>query len=338
MMQMKKIAAGAVALLLAGTMTACGEDTSWAYRSGDDVVTSGMYVGLSIDALNAAYSLEGYDSSKSPFDQDLENMDSVQWLKQKAGALSREYLAVEAKFDEMGLSFTDEEQESLDTNVDFYWTTLGISESYEEAGCGKESFSKILTNSSKRNKIFEALYGEGGEKEVPESELKTIFETDYAKGTYITVSLLDEEGNALTGDALTEKKDEAQDLADRVEAGEDIEKVKAQYNDSEEEENADTSTVFLRDSESLTTVGSAIVNGEVGEVGVVTDDKYAYVYQVQDPLSGDTFDNYRSTVLQNLKSDEFSDLVTEWTSQISIEENTASLNKHSPKNLKKLLK
>ena len=127
MMQMKKIAAGAVALLLAGTMTACGEDTSWAYRSGDDVVTSGMYVGLSIDALNAAYSLEGYDASKSPFDQDLENMDSVQWLKQKAGALSREYLAVEAKFDEMGLSFTDEEQESLDTKVDFYWTTRGMS-------------------------------------------------------------------------------------------------------------------------------------------------------------------------------------------------------------------
>ena len=167
--------------------------------------------------------------------------------------------------------------------------------------------------------------------------MKTIFESKYAKGTYITVSLLDEEGEALTGDALTEKKDEAQKLADRVEDGEDIEAVKAEYNETELADDTDTSTVFLRESESLTTVGSAIVKGEVGEVGMVTDDKYAYVYQVQDPLSGSTFDIYRSTVLQDLKSDEFSELVTEWAAALTIEENTASLNKHSPKNLKKMI-
>ena len=128
---MKRIAAGTVAVLLAGMITACGEDTTWTYRSGDDTVTSGMYVGLSIDALNAAYSLEGYDTTKSPFDQDLENKDGVQWLKDTADTYAREYLAIEAKFDEMGLSFTEEEEASLEANVEFYWTTLGMSESYE---------------------------------------------------------------------------------------------------------------------------------------------------------------------------------------------------------------
>lgn len=335
---MKKIASGALALLFAGSMTSCGGDTTWAYRSGDSVVTSGMYVGLSIDALNSAYSLEGYDSTKSPFAQDLENEDSVQWLKKKAAQLSREYLAVEQKFAEMGLSFTEEEQANLEANVEFYWTTLGMGETYTEAGCGKESFAKILTNSSKRNKIFEALYSEGGEKAVPESELKTIFQNDYAKGTYITVSLLDEEGNALTGDALAEKKDEAQKLADRIANGENIEKVKAQYNETEADDKTDTSTVFLRESESLTTAGSAIVKGKVGDSGMVTDDKNAYVYLVQDPLSGDTFEKYRSTVLQKLKGEEFTSLVAEWAEVASVEENTASLNKHNPKHLKSLIK
>ena len=55
---MKKIASGALALLMAASLTACGGDTSWAYRSENATVTSGMYVGLSIQALNSAFAVD----------------------------------------------------------------------------------------------------------------------------------------------------------------------------------------------------------------------------------------------------------------------------------------
>lgn len=333
---MKKIASGALALLMAASLTACGGDTSWAYRSENATVTSGMYVGLSIQALNSAFAVDGYDSSKSPFKQDLEGKDGTQWIQDKAAELSREYLAVEEKFQEMGLSFTDEEESSFNNNVELYWTTLGMSSTYENEGCGKESFTKILRNSAKKNKIFEAVYGEGGEKEVPVDELKTIFTTDYAKGTYITVSLTDSDGNALTGADLIAKKDEAQKLLDRINGGEDIEKVKAEYNDTDVSE--DSSVVVSRSNENLSTVGSAIVKGKAGDTGMVTDDKYAYVYLVQDPLSGETFEKYRSTVLQNLKSDEYDELVAQWASGLSVETNSAAVKKHNPKHLQDLVK
>lgn len=333
---MKKIASGALALLMAASLTACGEDTSWAYRSENATVTSGMYVGLSIQALNSAFAVDGYDSSKSPFKQDLEGKDGTQWIQDKAAELSREYLAVEEKFQEMGLSFTDEEESSFNNNVELYWTTLGMSSTYEGEGCGKESFTKILRNSAKKNKIFEAVYGEGGEKEVPVDELKTIFATDYAKGTYITVSLTDSDGNALTGADLIAKKDEAQKLLDQINGGEDIEKVKAEYNDADVSE--DSSVVVSRSNENLSTVGSAIVKGKAGDTGMVTDDKYAYVYLVQDPLSGETFEKYRSTVLQNLKSDEYDELVAQWASGLSVETNSAAVKKHNPKHLRDLVK
>lgn len=333
---MKKIASGALALLMAASLTACGGDTSWAYRSENATVTSGMYVGLSIQALNSAFAVDGYDSSKSPFKQDLEGKDGTQWIQDKAAELSREYLAVEEKFQEMGLSFTDEEESSFNNNVELYWTTLRMSSTYENEGCGKESFTKILRNSAKKNKIFEAVYGEGGEKEVPVDELKTIFTTDYAKGTYITVSLTDSDGNALTGADLIAKKDEAQKLLDRINGGEDIEKVKAEYNDADVSE--DSSVVVSRSNENLSTVGSAIVKGKAGDTGMVTDDKYAYVYLVQDPLSGETFEKYRSTVLQNLKSDEYDELVAQWASGLSVETNSAAVKKHNPKHLRDLVK
>ncbi len=333
---MKKIASGALALLMAASLTACGGDTSWAYRSENATVTSGMYVGLSIQALNSAFAVDGYDSSKSPFKQDLEGKDGTQWIQDKAAELSREYLAVEEKFQEMGLSFTDEEESSFNNNVELYWTTLRMSSTYEGEGCSKESFTKILRNSAKKNKIFEAVYGEGGEKEVPVDELKTIFTTDYAKGTYITVSLTDSDGNALTGADLIAKKDEAQKLLDRINGGEDIEKVKAEYNDTDVSE--DSSMVVSRSNENLSTVGSAIVKGKAGDTGMVTDDKYAYVYLVQDPLSGETFEKYRSTVLQNLKSDEYDELVAQWASGLSVETNSAAVKKHNPKHLRDLVK
>lgn len=333
---MKKIASGALALLMAASLTACGGDTSWAYRSENATVTSGMYVGLSIQALNSAFAVDGYDSSKSPFKQDLEGKDGSQWIQDKAAELSREYLAVEEKFQEMGLSFTDEEESSFNNNVELYWTTLRMSSTYEGEGCSKESFTKILRNSAKKNKIFEAVYGEGGEKEVPVDELKTIFTTDYAKGTYITVSLTDSDGNALTGADLIAKKDEAQKLLDRINGGEDIEKVKAEYNDTDVSE--DSSVVMSRSNENLSTVGSAIVKGKAGDTGMVTDDKYAYVYLVQDPLSGETFEKYRSTVLQNLKSDEYDELVAQWASGLSVETNSAAVKKHNPKHLRDLVK
>ena len=329
---MKKIATGALALLLAGSMTACGGDTSWTHRSGDDVVTSGMYIGLSINALNSASALEGYDKSVSPFKQKLEGKDAVQWVKDEADEMAREYLAVNQKFNEMGLTLSESEINSVDYTVNFYWTTLGLGNTYTEAGCSKESFAKIYTNSAKQSRIFQAIYGEGGEKEVAESELKTIFANDYAKGTYFTVSLTGEDGKALTGRELVEKKEEAQKLADRVSAGEDIE---AEYTGKEKSD--DSSVVVLRSNENLTVVGSAFVKGKAGESGMVTDDKYAYVYLVQDPLSGDTFENYRTTVLQKLKGDEFTKTVEEWAASISVEENAASLRKHSPKHLKSLV-
>ncbi len=332
---MKKIASGALALLLAGSLTACGGDTSWAYRSGDDTVTSGMYIGLSINALNTAYSLEGFDNTKTPFQQKLEGEDAVQWLKEKTEELAREYLAVEQKFDEMGLTLAENEVNGVSATVELYWTTLGMGTSYTDAGCGKESFTKIYTNSAKRGRLFQTIYGEGGEKEVPESELKTIFANDYAKGTYFTVSLTDEDGNALTGADLIDKKEEAQKLADRIAGGEDIEEVKAEYNGTDKSD--DSSVVIQRSNENLTAGGTAIVKGKAGESGMVTDDKYAYVYLVQDPLSGDTFENYRSTVLQNLKGDEFNETVAEWAAAVTLEENAASLRKHSPKHLKSLL-
>lgn len=339
-MQMKKLAAAALAVLTACSLSACG-DTSWTFRSGDYTVTSGMYVGLSMDALSAASATEGYDSTLSPFDQDIEGTDSVKWLQAKANELSKEYLAVEAEFDGRGLTLSEEDLSNISYQLEMYWTQLGMGTVYEEEGCGKTSYESLIANSYKKGLLFQNIYGEGGEEEVPESELEATFRNDYVKGVYISLSILDEEGEKLTGDDLQAVKDDAQKLADRIEAGEDFEEVKAQYladPDAEEEEDsepADTSIVTLKES-ATTAPYNAIASGEVGEVQVVEGTSAMYVVQTLDVMSGTSFDDYRDTILQNMKADEFEELIDEWVSALDISENESAVSKHSPKHLKDL--
>lgn len=341
-MKFKTLTAAVLAAATAFSLTACGGDTSWTFRSGDYTVTSGMYVGLSIDAVNAAMPTEGYDTSKNPFSQDIEGSDAEKWIQSKANNLSKEYLAVETQFAERGLSLTEEDQTNIDYQVSMYWDTFGMGTAYEEEGCGKTSFTNLITNSYKKNLLFEAIYGEGGEKEVSEAELEAAYQEDYAKGVYISLSLLDSEGTKLTGDELEAVKNDAQKLADRINDGEDFETVKAEYladPDAEEEdaseEPADTSVVFRKEDASAQPY-TAILEGEIGKAQVVEDEETIYVVQALDVMSGDSFESYRSSILQEMKGEEFNEMVSEWANALTIEENSSAVSKHNPKHLKDL--
>ena len=58
--------------------------------------------------------------------------------------------------------------------------------------------------------------------------------------------------------------------------------------------------------------------------------------QTLDVMTGTSFEDYRATVLQGLKGDEFEETVAGWAEELSIEENTAAVNKHNPSHLKDL--
>lgn len=335
----KKILAGTLACLTMLSMTSCS-DTTWAFRADDTTITAGMYIGLSMDALNSAYSVEGVDTSKNIFSQKLEDQKAADWIKAETARLCKEYLAIEQKFDEMELAFDEDQQLSLENQIDAYWEYYGSS--YEKNGCGKESFGKLITNTFKRSMLFEAIYGEGGEKEVPTSDIETYFTQNYAKVIYFSVSLLDENNVKLEGDALEEKLAEAQELADKADV-DNFEQVKADYNASvageeptEIEEDTDTSTIIdLNNTLYSEVFMTALKEAKAGEVKLAEDTNRVYILLKLDVLGDEEqFTEYRSSLLANMKNDEFEETLTSWADAISSEQNDASIRKYNPKNLK----
>lgn len=330
MNRLVRCTAGVLGAAVMLSLSSCG-DTGWTYRAGSSEVTSGMYIGLSIDALQSAYSSEGVESSNSVFKQQVEGQNGLDWVVNKTAELAKEYLAIEEKFNELGLSFTEAEQDSIDNYVESYWGYL--SSMYEDQGCGQESFKKLLVNTEKRQKIFEAMYNEGGERAVAEADLKAVYEKDYVKAVYISVPLVDDSRQALEGEELEKQKTAAEDLLKEIKGGKDIEQVKADFEAAEGSGTAaDTAEYVYREGGYPSDLTTALFDAKVGDSGKVESGSYIYVWQKL-KLDDAGFDQVKGTILSREKSDEYAELVRQWGSELSVTENQAGIRKHSPKNL-----
>ena len=192
-----KMTAAVTALMVSLSLASCNQDTTWTYRTEDGAyeVTSGMYVGMSISAYNSGYSQTDVDTSQPLYDQQIGSVDALTWVQQEVDNLAKKYLAVETKFAEYGLSFTEEEQSYIDSYIEFYWEYLGSS--YEEEGCGQESYTKLMTNSFKESQLFYHIYGEGGEREVTEEELRVLEAEPQYEVRFFLVELAGKIGNWL---------------------------------------------------------------------------------------------------------------------------------------------
>lgn len=336
----KKITAGLLAATTLLSFAGCsGSDTTWTYKLGDYTVTSGMYVGLSLIAYQEAQALEGFDASKTPFDQQLEGEDGLKWVTDEAESLARNYLAVEQKFDEMGLTVDEDSQKSVDATAESYYDYLDKMYGYSDKGFGLESYKKLQLNQYKKTSIFNKTYGEGGSEEVKDEELKEIFYRDYAKVFYIPVKTTE------TDDKGEQAKREQADidadiemLTKRLENGDDFQTILNEYFAGEE--TIPTAAQYMAlvkkdDPQTPEAILEFAFNSKIGDVGKSIDSTASFVLKKMDITeSEEDFTNSRPTLLSNLKSDEFNAKVDEWGKAIEPEKNEKALSKHNPKNIK----
>ncbi|MBC8559735.1 hypothetical protein [Fumia xinanensis] len=336
----KKITAGLLAAATLVSFAGCsGSDTTWTYKLGDYTVTSGMYVGLSLTAYQEAQALEGFDASKTPFDQELEGEDGLKWVTDEAESLAKRYLAVEQKFDEMGLTVDEESQKAMDANAEAYYEYLDKIYGYADKGFGLESYKKLQLNQYKSNSIFNMTYGEGGSEEVKDDELKDIFYSDYAKVFYIPVNITetDEKGEQKNRDQADIDAD-IEMLTKRLENGDDFQAILDDYFSGEETKPTASQFMAIVQKGDLQTPQSILdfaFDSKIGEVGKSIDSTGSFVLKKMDITeSEEDFTNNRSNLLSTLKSEEFNAKIDEWSNAIEPEKNEKALSKHSPKNIK----
>ena len=237
------LSAGFIAVSAAG----CGEDTTWVAKYGNDnKVPAGVYLWFQLSAYNSALTkLKEADETVTVVKKDakVDDKDAFQWIVDEAQTDVREYIAVEQKFNELGLKLTDEEKESAASMVEYYWDQY-YKDTCNDNGISSDSLEKIFLNNYMKSDLLKAYYisydvVENGEtvtkdglEKVSEEDVDNYYSENNARVKMIAVQLKDGKGTALTEEKdINAERARAEDYLSRLKKGEDFDKLVDEYND-----------------------------------------------------------------------------------------------------------
>ena len=281
--------------------------------------------------------------------QTVEGKSFSDWVNEKTIENCRSYVAVNRLFDKYGLTLPAEDLASINSNVKQAWTEENmyaqyyygvniIGDYYEKLGVGEQSFKDAQIESSKREHLFDHLYGEGGELAATQEEINAKLTSDYITVNFFPYDLENGPGAQAYADRIASGesyeevyRDYAQTLSEEeaakaAEAQPEGETAEAAEETASEEPTVTAETVEVAEKDSLvqiikkdsTTPSEEFVkqafemnNGDV-KVITVADEDHDHVYVVQKldiltmtELTKGTVNSIRT----ELKADEFSDMV-----------------------------
>lgn len=381
MANFKKMSAVALCSAMALSLGACGNniagpDTTYAAVIDGYKVPAGVFIAMQMNSYyDAAYYTEPTDESEETTasteasetaasetdattttaftDKVIEDKPVRDWINDEATKTMQEFVAVENKFDELGLSFDDNEKEKTKVYLDSIWEYYGSN--YEDAGISENSQLLIMLNSTKKNKIFDYYYAEGGQDEISEADIRAYLDENNKRINYIKMELKDGEGNLLKSEGKDEIKKMAEDYIKRIKGGEDFAAVSKEYSDYYDKLTADAAestddgatdeSADAKETESSYTDNETVISkdgtspseavvtkafeSKVGDVFLVEEDEVYYVVTVLDLYADENYysDN-ESVVRHELKDDEFDKTVDSWTETQNVELNEAAYKRY----------
>lgn len=380
MSNIKKISAAALCAAIAMSFAGCGNniagpDTSYGAEIDGVKIPAGVFISMQMDAYYDALSYtdpaeeteaettassetsasETEATTTTPFtDKMIEGKEVREWINDETTKLMQEYVAVENKFDELGLSFENNEKEKITVYMDSLWEYYG--QSYEEIGISEDSQILIMLNSQKKTAIFDHYYGKGGENEISEADVKNYLNENNARINYIKMDLKDGEGNLLKSDGKAEIKEMAEGYIERIKNSEDMNTVGKEYEDyydalieaasestddntatgteeaSADEALTDNTTVISKDGSSPSAaVVEKIFDGSVktGDVILVEEDEVYYIVEYLDLFSDESYlENNDSSARHALKDEEFDAMIESWTTGQNVVRNEAAYKRY----------
>lgn len=410
----KKVAACACAVTMALSLASCG-DTSYVMKTDKYTVSAGMYLDYMLEELNTQMQTLYYKGITSDYlEQKYSDTQTVgQHLSEFAYDKCVEAIVINKKFDEMGLSLTDEELSKINDNLSSVWESY--SKYYESNGISKASLKEILNTSAKSYSIFRAYYYDGGLEEVTTEDINDYLSDNYIRFKLLTIEKDTSDPSSTKAEELAKKYAEMAKVSSLDEVIEEYQEfmkkqteeslkndasgsgtpsddsstvTTASSDSSQPDSTTDTSSdaqVTTTDSSSqpevttnqeVTTVASPSPSSATGDtttaekedpykneacinknsdsykdnevikyvdekmsfdtISTYSDDKNWYVIEKLDILKREDYakDNHDS-LLSEMKSDAFAELLDEWEKELDIEVNTKAIDRYTPETVYK---
>lgn len=214
MAKAKKITAAlTAALLCSASLTACS-DTSYVMTVGDSKINAGIYIYNELTEMSYQMTMMYYQKGikKDYFNQKVDGKAFDEYLSDYALTATKEYAAVVDKFNELGLTLSDEDLKSINDSISSTWDSQG--EFYESEGISKESVKLALKASKMKDEIFDHYYAEGGEEAVSDDDMVKYLDDNYLRYKSISFAKTSTSSDSSSStDSSTDSADSANEEA-----------------------------------------------------------------------------------------------------------------------------
>lgn len=250
----KKILAGTLACttLVGSAVALSGCGNAYALKTDNAEISSGVYRYCLFSAYqNATYSVEDY--TQPILSQKINGTPAEEWIRETALTYLKPILVVEDKMKELKLSLPDETRYNAKEAAATDWKNY--KDMFESYGITQDDYQYVMYDySAKYSTVFEAIYGEGGEKEVSREDMEKYFKENYADVDYIVASTTKDDGTAMSDDEIEAVKKEFAAYAKEINNGDKtIQEVDKEYTASIQEESTSSEASSAADDTSSAT-------------------------------------------------------------------------------------
>ncbi len=275
------------------------------------------------------------------------------------------FVIVTKKFDDLGLSLTEDQTNEIQKQYDEEWIKVygekGMKDILKTLKLSKDEFLNLLAVEYKSDALLEYYYGEQGQTPITEQDKKDYFNTNYYRFKYILLETTDENDKAIPSDEIMYKRNLAEDLCQRAKDGESFEKLISQYSEDyvaitdkmteEEKTTAETNNAAAVNdglicdkdgifNQTLFTYYDICVNSKiisrleelnVGEVSVVEIDNSIWVikeYDINENAS--YYESKEEAIYQSLYGPDFGNKYTMWMAELDYQFNEEVIQELDP--------
>ena len=203
-------AALTAAFLFNSSLYSCS-DTSYVMTVGDSKINAGIYIYNELTEMSYQMTMMYYQKGikKDYFNQKVDGKAFDEYLSDYALTATKEYAAVVDKFNELGLTLSDEDIKSINDSISSTWDSQG--EFYESEGISKESVKLALKGSKMREELFDHYYAEGGEEAVSDDEMVKYLDDNYLR--YKSISFAKTKASTDSSSSATDSSTDSADAA-----------------------------------------------------------------------------------------------------------------------------
>ena len=189
--RMKRFAAAAAAALVAASsVTGCASSTDYSLTANGKKVNAGVYINYMLSEMTSQmYQMLYYTGEVKKldecFEKQIDGKDFTAYVKDKALDSTKEFAAIAAKFDELGLSLSEEDAKSIEDSVSNAWSSQ--KDYYELEGISRESLKMCSEHSYKKDAIFDHYYSENGTDAVSKETMQNYVNDNYVRFKVVAI-------------------------------------------------------------------------------------------------------------------------------------------------------